>query len=277
MNKPFNSTTENPAKPPGDTLPARTTTAGERAQREETPTGHEMTLFEHLGELRRRIIISFISVVVAAIASFFFSEPVFKILNAPYFAAFHGHPLIGTGPAEAIFLKIQVSFFVGILLASPILFYQIWLFVAPGLHAHEKRFVVPFVSATTSLFVIGVLFCYYFIFPVAFTFFAQQYDSVGLTATIRVTEHIDLSLRLLLAFGLVFEMPALAFLLGRLGVIDEHTLVRSWRWCVLAIFIVAAILTPPDVLSMFLMAGPLLLLFGLSILLVKFTATRNRS
>ena len=136
--------------------------------------------------------------------------------------------------------------------------------------------VIPFILATTSLFVGGVAFCYYVVFPFAFQFFSEQYISIGITPTVRISEHLSLVLQGLIGFGLVFELPVLAFLLGRLGVIDDQTLIRYWRYAIVIIFIVSAIMTPPDVLTQFLMAVPLLLLYALSIWVVKVTA-RSRT
>jgi sec-independent protein translocase protein TatC len=179
--------------------------------------------------------------------------------------------LIGTGLAEAFVLKLKVALFAGIVLSSPFLFFQLWLFVAPGLYAAERRLVVPFVASTTSLFLLGVWFCYEWVFPFAFEFFRGEYASIGVTPTVRISEHLALMIQGLVGFGAVFQLPVLAFFLARLGIIDERTLIGGTRYAIVAIFILSAVLTPPDVLTQFLMAGPLLLLYGISILVVRFT------
>lgn len=240
-----------------------------------TPETKEMGLLEHLSELRLRLIVCAAAIGVLAVAAYFFSPAVFKILCQPYFEAFPDNVLIGTGPAEAFLLKLKVAAFCGLILASPVIFHQAWLFVAPGLYESERRWVMPFVVGATALFIGGVAFCFLAVIPLAFSFFHQQYASIGITPTIRLTEYLSTVLSVLLCFGLVFETPLIAFVLGRLGLIDEGFLLRGLRYAVVAIFIVSAVLTPPDVLTQFLMAGPLILLYGLSIVLVKYTCRRK--
>jgi sec-independent protein translocase protein TatC len=236
------------------------------------PDKTEMGLFEHLGELRQRIIVAFISVLICAIIAYSFSSKVLDLLFEPFFANFDRGMLIGTGPAEAFILKLKVAFFCGIILSCPVLFLQVWLFIAPGLYDNEKRLVIPFVFFTSFLFLLGISFCYEFVLPVAFEFFKQQYDSIAkVTPAIRVEEHLSLMLQALIGFGLVFEMPVIAFFLGRVGIIDHKMMISGFRYAVVLIFVIAAILTPPDVLSQFLMAIPLVGLYGLSILIVKYT------
>jgi sec-independent protein translocase protein TatC len=162
-------------------------------------------------------------------------------------------------------LKLKVSAFAGALLTSPILFYQLWLFVAPGLYAHEKKLVLPFIACSTLLFVGGSVFCYRMVLPLTFSFFHEEFKSIGVTPTIRVGDHISMTITALAGFGAVFELPLLTFFLARAGVIDHRTLIDWFKHAVIVIFVIAAILTPPDVLTQFLMAGPLLVLYVLSI------------
>lgn len=233
--------------------------------------GGEMELMEHLQELRTRLVRVFIAVCIGAVLCYEYSTQIFDFLARPYFEAFPNSALIGTGPAEALILKLKVAFFCGIVLAGPYIFYQIWLFVAPGLYENEKRLAIPFVASTSLLFFFGAWFCYRYIIPVAFGFFHEQYVSIGLTATIKVTEHLSMMLQSMVGFGAVFEMPVLAYFLARLGVINHRIMLSGARYAVVLIFIVSAVLTPPDVLSQVLMAGPLCLLYALSILIVKHT------
>jgi sec-independent protein translocase protein TatC len=234
--------------------------------------GKEMSLFEHLAELRYRLVVSILALFAGAAAAYGYAPHVFAILNAPYLTAFPNSPLIGTGPAEAFMLRIKVAFFSGALLVSPILFLQLWFFVAPGLYAHERRLLVPFVASATFLFLGGVAFCYELVLPLAYRFFSGEYHEVGIMPAIRISEHLSTIITALLGFGAVFELPMIAFFLGRMGIIDHNTLIRNARYAIVIIFIVAAIFTPPDVLSQFLMAGPLVLLYGASIMLLKWTA-----
>jgi len=231
----------------------------------------EMNVVEHLTELRQRLVVSLTAIAVFSLAAYFFSELVFAFLCRPYFQAFPGGILIGTGPAEAFLLKLKIAAFCGVILAAPVIFYEFWLFVAPGLYESEKKMVMPFVLAATFLFTAGMFFCYRAVFPLAFRFFHEQYLSIGLTPTIRMSEHLSTMLMGLLSFGLIFEVPLLAFVLGRLGLINERTLISYGRYAVVAVFVLSAVLTPPDVVTQFLMAGPLLLLYGISIMLVRFT------
>ncbi|MBN8548096.1 MAG: twin-arginine translocase subunit TatC [Deltaproteobacteria bacterium] len=233
--------------------------------------GGEMELMEHLQELRGCIVRIFIAVCIGATISYEYSTEIFDILSRPYFAAFSNASLIGTGPAEALILKLKVAFFCGIILSGPYIFYQLWLFIAPGLYENEKRMAVPFVASTSVLFLIGAWFCYHYIIPVAFSFFHDQYVSIGLTPTIKVSEHLSMMLQSMVGFGAVFEMPVLAYFLARLGVVNHRMMLSGARYAVVIIFIVSAVLTPPDVLSQMLMAGPLCVLYGLSILIVKYT------
>lgn len=235
-----------------------------------------MHLFDHLAELRRRILISLLTVLGFAILGFYVSGPVISFLVAPYTKSFAGGLMIGTGPAEAFLLRIKVSIFTGAICACPVLFYQAWLFIAPGLYAEERKQMLPFVASTTLLFLVGISFCYFTVFPMAMEFFHDQYQAVQITPAIRISEYLSTILMALLGFGVVFEMPVLAYFLGRLGIIDHHMLIAATRYAVVLIFIVSAILTPPDVITQFLMAGPLLLLYGVSILIVKHTG-KDRS
>ena len=173
-------------------------------------------------------------------------------------------------------IRLKVAFFAGALLVSPLLFAQVWLFVAPGLYPQERKLFVPFIFITTTLFLFGVWLCYTMVLPIAYDFFNAEYRAVGVTPTIKISEHLSTMVTTLLGFGVVFEMPVLAFLLGRLGVLTHHTLIRGARYAIVLFFVIAAVLTPPDVLSQFLMAGPLVLLYGVSILVVKYTARRGK-
>jgi sec-independent protein translocase protein TatC len=234
----------------------------------------EMTLFEHLGELRNRLIISVLSVLVCAVVVFFFTPEIIQFLIQPYHNAFPEHALIATGPADAIMVRLKTAVFGGFLIGLPILFHQLWLFVAPGLYEHEKRMVFPFVLSTSALFFFGVAFCFVTIVPVALTFFAEQFQTLeGVTPSVRLEEYLSLVIQFLLAFGVTFELPVIAFLFGRMGVINDRSLIVGARYAIVGIFVLAAVLTPsPDVLSQVLMAGPLLVLYGVSVVIVKYTA-----
>ncbi len=229
---------------------------------------------EHLRELRKRLIISFVAITLGAIASYLYAGQLFEVLCAPYYGAFPNSPLIGTSPTEAWVLKLKVSVFAGALITSPFLFYQLWLFVAPGLYAHERRLVIPFVVLSSLLFLSGATFCYKMVLPMTFSFFYEEFRSIGVTPTIRIGDHISMTIVALVGFGSVFELPLLTFFLARAGVIDHRTLIDFFKHAIIVIFIVAAVLTPPDVLTQFLMAGPLIILYVLSIGIAYLASSR---
>ncbi len=239
------------------------------------PASFQMGLMDHLRELRKRLIISLLLIGVGAIAAYTYASPLFAWLSAPYFNAFGDSPLIGTSPAEAWVLKLKVSVFAGAILMSPALFYQLWAFVSPGLYSHERRLLVPFVVCSTALFVGGALFCYRVVLPYSFSFFYDEFKSIGVTPTIKVGDNLSMTITTLVGFGVVFELPLLTFFLARAGVIDHRFLLDWFRHAVVLIFIVAAVLTPPDVFTQILMAGPLLALYGLSIAIAWWVAPRQ--
>jgi sec-independent protein translocase protein TatC len=227
----------------------------------------EMPLTAHLEELRWRIIKSLLGVAVGFVASYAFSDRLFAILIHPLTeAGGEGVKLIGTGVAEAFFTKLKVSLIAGIFLAAPVILYQAWRFVAPGLYETEKRYLIPFVFFGTLFFAAGAVFCYALVFEVGYSFFLEQYATIGVEPTLRVSEYLSFSARLLLAFGVTFELPVIAFFLARVGILDHRTLIRPWRYALIAIVTLAAVLTPgPDVASQMLLAAPLVVLYVISV------------
>ena len=228
----------------------------------------EMPLTAHLEELRWRLVKSLLAVAVGFGVAYWYSDVLFEILIRPLQIAGVGHDvkLIGTGVAEAFFTKIKVAVIAGVVLAIPVILYQLWRFIAPGLHEHEKYYVVPFVFFGTAFFAGGAVFCYELVFAVGYAFFIEQYASIGVEPTLRISEYLSFSSRLLLAFGVTFELPVLAFFFARIGMIDHMTLLRPWRYAIIAIVVIAAVLTPgPDVASQLLLAGPLVVLYVASI------------
>lgn len=227
----------------------------------------KMPLTAHLEELRWRLVKSFAFITVAFAGCYYFAEGLFVFLTHPLVALEQGPvTLIGTGVVEAFFTKLKVSLIASIFVASPALLYQAWAFIAPGLYEHEKKYVVPFVVFGTFFFIAGAAFCYTMVFPVGFAFFIEEYKSIGVQPSLRISEYLSFSARMLLAFGVTFELPVVSFFLARMGVITHRTLLTYMRYAIVIIFIVAAVLTPgPDVASQLLMAGPLLALYLLSI------------
>jgi sec-independent protein translocase protein TatC len=177
-----------------------------------------------------------------------------------------GQNLIGTGVTEAFFTEIKVALAAGVFFSSPAIFYQIWRFLSPGLSGSERRLVLPFVLCATAFFVGGALFCYFIVLPVAFVYFIEQYGTIGVTPAIRIGEYFTFFFRMVLAFGVTFELPVFTFFLVRLGLWNYRLMLSTFRYALVAIFIVAAILTPtPDIINQSLLAGPMLLLYVVSI------------
>jgi len=225
-----------------------------------------MPLMEHLKELRIRLIRVIIALAIGCGVAYAFADHLFALLTWPIREVSHGHVLlIGTGVGEAFFTKIKVALVAGLFIASPAVLYEVWKFVAPGLYHAERRMAAPFVVSATIFFLLGGYFCWAVVFKVGYAFFLSQYSSIGVTPTIRISEYLAFSAKLLLAFGITFEMPIFAYFLTRLGLIDHKLMWHHFRYAVLVIFIVAAALTPPDMISQFLLAIPLLGLYGASI------------
>ena len=223
----------------------------------------------HLEELRKRLITAFIAVGVGFVISFGFKERLFGILVQPLINVMkEGENLIYTGLPEAFFTYLKVSLLTGLIVASPILLYQFWMFVAPGLYRKERRMMVPIVILSSFFFIGGALFGYFVVFPWGFKFF------LGFaTDTIRplpsMKEYFGFSAKLLLAFGLVFELPLVLTFMAKLGIVSVDFLKKNRKYALLLFFAGAAILTPPDVVTQVLMALPLMVLYEVSIIGAK--------
>src|SRR5207245_2308922 len=171
----------------------------------------------------------------------------FRTLTLPLRAASHDKVLlIGTGVGEAFFTKLKVALIAGLFIASPAVFFEIWKFIAPGLYESERRLARPFVISATIFFVAGGYFCWAVVFRIGYAFFLGEYASIGVTPTIRISEYLAFSAKLMLAFAITFEMPIFAFFLTKLGLVDYKMMVKQTRYAILGIFVVSAGLTPPD-------------------------------
>ena len=234
-----------------------------------------MPFMAHLGELRNRLIVSFVAVGLGFAIAYAFSNELFEWLVRPLVKVLPpGDKLVFTALPEAFFIYLKVSLIAGIVLASPVIFYELWMFVAPGLHQKEKRFVLPFVLISSALFVGGSLFGYYVVFPVGFKFLAG-FATENIKALPSIQLYLNFCLKLLLGFGLVFELPVLAYFLGKAGILNSKMMANNRRVAILLIFVVAAVVTPPDVVSQILLAVPLYGLYEISILIVKFTGRKR--
>jgi sec-independent protein translocase protein TatC len=241
--------------------------------------GKPMTFWEHLDELRKRLIWSVVAFFGGCFAGWGVHEDLIKILAAPFIASWKDQHLPGmpnlnfSGPAGAFSGYFRVSMLGGAVMAAPFIFYQIWSFIAPGLYSKEKRYVIPFVMLSTILFVGGGYFGWRVAFPISFNYFLGLSGPVGtsgltITPTIMMGEYIDFTTQMLLGFGLVFELPMLLLFLSIAGIINYLDLIKYGRYFILVAFIVAAVLTPPDVPDQLAMAIPMCLLYLVSIGLV---------
>ncbi len=230
---------------------------------------------EHLEELRKRLIICFTAVGIGFVLSYGFKEKLFQILTRPLIRVMQtGDKLIFTGLPEAFFTYLKVAFLSGIILAAPVIFYQFWMFVAPGLYDKEKRLMAPIVFLSTFFFVGGAFFGYFIVFPYGFKFFLG-FASEIIRPLPSMREYLGFASKLLLAFGLVFELPLIITFLARLGIVSVSFLKKNRKYALLLFFVGAAILTPPDVVTQIMMALPLMVLYEISIVGARIFGKKN--
>ena len=231
-------------------------------------SGGRMSFLEHLDELRKRLVISALSLVAGFLICFAFISYIFDfIMRGMREPLPPGAELVYTEPTEAFFLYIKMAALAGLVLAIPVVLYQLWLFVAPGMYAHEKRFAIPFVFFATLFFVAGALFSHFMLFPWAWRFFASfSTNSEILEFLPRIQPAFSLYVKLLLACGLVFQMPTMVFFLARVGAVTPGFLARNIKYAILLIFVFAAVLTPTgDPVTLTMMAAPMIALYVFSI------------
>ena len=231
----------------------------------------KLTLIEHLVELRKRLIRSLLALVAGMLLCLFFSKEIFRFLQKPLLEVMPaGSGFIATSPLEAFITYLKVSLLAGVFLISPFILYQVWRFVAPGLYLKEKKIAASFVVFSTLFFIGGALFGYYVIFPVGFKFFVSALSGTEIRFLPQMKDYLGFISKMLLTFGFVFEMPLVLVLLAKIGLVRHEMLTRARRYVLVLMFLIAGILTPgPDVLSQFLLAVPLLILYELSVLGVR--------
>jgi sec-independent protein translocase protein TatC len=229
------------------------------------PEDEKLPFTEHLEELRKRLIVCFIAIGVGFCGCYAFSEQLFEVLVHPLLVLMPpDEKLVYTGLAEAFFTYLKVALLGGVLVAVPVIMYQLWMFIAPGLYAEERRWALPVVFLSSFFFLGGALFGYFFVFPIGFKYF-MSFASEAIKPLPSMKEYLSFSATFLFAFGIVFELPLFITFLAKLGIVDAAFLGKHRKYAILLIFIVAAILTPPDAVSQCMMALPLMVLYEISI------------
>jgi sec-independent protein translocase protein TatC len=246
-----------------------------------------MSFLEHLGDLRRKITVSLIATCVTFVITFNYSEQILKFLMFPlrysldfsvrkmyiYFVPqdkLHNTKLVFLAPAEGFWMNMKIALVAALILALPIIFQQLWSFISPGLHRKEKKYVIPFVLVATSLFLVGVAFCFFIVLPFAMGFLLTYKIGDFMMPMLSVGQYIDFCLKFLLAFGIVFELPIFIVFATRMGLVTTKTLAKNRRYAILIAFIIAAILTPtPDAFNQTLMAVPMIALYEVGILVSR--------
>jgi len=245
----------------------------------------QSSFVEHLTELRLRLVKSIIYLFGFFIICYFFAENIYSFLLAPYAEAVKDDPInrrmIFTALHETFITYLKVAFFAAMFTASPIILTQVWKFIAPGLYKNEKKALLPYLIATPNLFLLGGMLVYYLIMPLAIKFFlsfetSSEISSLPIQLEAKVNEYLSLIMRLIFAFGLSFQLPVLLSLLARVGFIDSEYLKQRRKYVIVIIFVAAAILTPPDPITQIGLGIPLLILYELSILTVKFIEKKNK-
>lgn len=250
----------------------------------------KLPLTEHLTELRKRIVVSLASLLAAFVILFNYSEKIFELLtfplsselkitfSNPYIEIIKKVPvsLVFLAPAEAFWMHIKVSVIAAFVVTLPVLFYEFWKFISPGLLSKEKKYLVPFVVSATMLFSLGSLFCFLIVLPFAMTFLLG-YKTASMTPMISVGSFVDFCLKFVLAFGAIFELPLVIIFLTRFGIVSPRTLAKNRKYAILCSFIIAAVLTPtPDAFNQLLMAVPIIILYEIGILFSRIVNPRKK-
>ena len=223
----------------------------------------------HIADLRKRLVIASLSLFISFFACFAFYEPILQWMMVPVEAVLPPNSqMVAVEVQETFFTALKVSFFSAFLISLPIIFWQLWLFLAPGLYEHEKKLVLPFVFSATMMFLIGASFAYWVVVPFGFEFLVN-FGSAVVTVLPSIGKYVSFFTKLLFGFGVAFELPVLTFFLASIGLVDDRTLKDFFKYAIVIIFLLSALLTPPDIITQFLMAGPLILLYGVSIYIAK--------
>jgi len=223
----------------------------------------------HIADLRKRLVISAITLIVAFFACFTVYEPILEWMMFPAKEVLpEGTTMVAIEIQETFFTALKVSFFSAFLVSLPVIFWQLWLFLSPGLYDHEKKLALPFVFFATLMFLGGASFSYYVVVPYGFDFLIAFGNTV-VTVLPSIGKYVSFFTKLLFGFGVAFELPVITFFLAKIGLVDDRSMKSFFKYAIVLIFVFSALLTPPDVLTQFLMAGPLIILYGVSIYIAK--------
>lgn len=223
----------------------------------------------HIADLRKRLVISALTIAVMFFVCFAFYQPILDWMMVPVKEALPvGSSMVAVEIQETFFTAMKVAFFAAFIVSLPVIFWQLWLFLAPGLYDHEKKLVVPFVFFATLMFLMGASFAYYVVVPIGFDFLIT-FGSTIVTVLPSIGKYVGFFTKLMIGFGIAFELPVITFFLAKIGIVDDKMLKDFFRYAIVLIFVLAAILTPPDIISQLLMAAPLIVLYGISIYIAK--------
>jgi sec-independent protein translocase protein TatC len=223
----------------------------------------------HIADLRKRLMVSAASIIITFFACFFVYDDILKFMMIPIEAVLpEGSKMVAIEVQETFFTALKVSFFSAFILSLPIIFWQFWLFMSPGLYDNEKKLVLPFVFSATIMFLVGGAFAYYIVVPYGFEFLVT-FGSQVVAVMPSIGKYVSFFTKLVFGFGIAFELPVITFFLASIGLVNDQMLKDFFKYAVIIIFVLAALLTPPDVITQFLMAGPLIILYGVSIYIAK--------
>lgn len=240
-------------------------------------TDEKLPFTSHLKELRDRLLVCVIGLAIAFIITYYFKEKIFYILMQPFIKVMPAKSaFIFTGVTEAFITYFKISIVMALFLAAPVILYEFWMFVAPGLYEKEKKYVYPFIVFGSICFLLGAVFCYFLVMPITYRFFVS-YAADFIIPMPDLKSYMNLTLKLLIVFGLIFELPLLAFYLTKARIINAKMLASKRRYAILAIFIVSAFITPPDISSQLLMVVPLWGLYEVSILITRIFGRKEKA
>ena len=238
----------------------------EKDEQQEEPLHGQMSFLDHLEELRKRIINSLIAVAVALLACFSFADNIFNIVTVPIRKT--GVEMIALKPTEPFNVQLKLALIAALFLAAPFILAQVWLFISPGLYKHERRYAAPFVIFSWLLFIVGGMFGFFIAFPFALQFLMDMAKPINIVPRISAAEYVDLFFVIELGLGIVFEIPAVIFVLARMGLVSAGFLLRNTRYAILLAFIVAAIITPTtDMMNMMMMSVPMIGLYLIGVVI----------